>query len=175
MAVDQRGNIYLAGWIDLDTIPIVNGFQSTPVDLRFGSGFVVQLDPRAEKILYSTYIGSMGFSRANSVAVDTAGYAVTPNAFQKHLGLTLWSSAHCYGGFEVAFCSDAFLTGLSADGRALIYSTYLGGDGPDLVQAMALDPTNGRVYLTGQACGFFPVTEDAPQGVSANCTRNARQ
>ena len=43
---------------------------------------------------------------------------------------------------------DAFVTKLNAAGTALVYSTYLGGSGPDLGQGIAVDQ-GGHAYVTG--------------------------
>ena len=46
---------------------------------------------------------------------------------------------------------------------ALTYSTYLGGDGADIIHAMAVDASN-NVYLTGETLSSnFPVTAGAFQ------------
>jgi hypothetical protein len=44
--------------------------------------------------------------------------------------------------------SDAFVAKLNSEGTALVYSTYLGGTGIDLANAIAVDG-NGNVYITG--------------------------
>ena len=43
---------------------------------------------------------------------------------------------------------DAFLTKLSATGAALLYSTYLGGNGSDIGNGIAVDPA-GNAYVAG--------------------------
>ncbi|NIP43343.1 MAG: cell surface protein, partial [candidate division Zixibacteria bacterium] len=43
---------------------------------------------------------------------------------------------------------DGFVTKIAADGSSLLYSTYLGGSGGDLVDSIATD-NNGNVFLTG--------------------------
>jgi hypothetical protein len=46
---------------------------------------------------------------------------------------------------------------------ALPYTTYLGGDGADIIHAMAIDASN-NVYLTGENLSSnFPVTAGAAQ------------
>ncbi len=42
-----------------------------------------------------------------------------------------------------------FVTKLSADGAALVYSTYLGGNGADIARGIAVDAA-GSAYITGQ-------------------------
>jgi uncharacterized protein (TIGR03437 family) len=52
---------------------------------------------------------------------------------------------------------------LQAGTGALTYSTYLGGDGTDIIHAMAVDASN-NVYLTGETFSSnFPVTAGALQ------------
>jgi hypothetical protein len=49
---------------------------------------------------------------------------------------------------------------LHAATGALTYSTYLGGDGTDIIHAMAVDASN-NVYLTGETFSSnFPVTAE---------------
>ena len=45
--------------------------------------------------------------------------------------------------------SDAFVTEIKPDGKALIYSTYLGGSGNDTGVQIALD-SHSNAYVTGQ-------------------------
>src|SRR5258708_34182759 len=59
--------------------------------------------------------------------------------------------------------SDAFVTELSADGSALVYSTYLGGTGQDVGFGIALD-SSGNTVATGYTYSTdFPVTAGAFQ------------
>ncbi|MBL7186102.1 MAG: SBBP repeat-containing protein [Phycisphaerae bacterium] len=52
---------------------------------------------------------------------------------------------------------------LSSDGSKLVYATFLGGSGDDLIRSVAIDP-NGDVYLVGSTSSRdFPVTSNAVQ------------
>ncbi len=65
---------------------------------------------------------------------------------------------------------DGVLAVLSPDGSRLLYATYLGGSGDDLIRSVALGP-NGEVYLAGStASADFPVT---PQAVQRKLAGNA--
>jgi uncharacterized protein (TIGR03437 family) len=58
---------------------------------------------------------------------------------------------------------SAFVTKFSPDGKSLVYSTYLGGNGYDYVYAIAVD-SSGSAYVTGQTnSADFPVTPGAYQ------------
>jgi hypothetical protein len=53
--------------------------------------------------------------------------------------------------------SDAFVAKLSPLGSRLLFSTYLGGDGEDQVESLALGP-RGLVYVSGRTeSGNFPL------------------
>jgi len=73
---------------------------------------------------------------------------VTPDALQK-----------AHGGGK----SDGWLALFSPDGSELLYCTYLGGSGNDMIRGMALGPNN-EVYLVGHTSSpDFPVTAGAAQ------------
>lgn len=58
---------------------------------------------------------------------------------------------------------DAFVTKLNAAGTSKVYSTYLGGEGDDSGQGIALD-SSGRAYVTGYTSSDkFPTTQGALQ------------
>jgi hypothetical protein len=64
---------------------------------------------------------------------------------------------------------DAFVVKVSADGKKLLYSTYLGGSGTESAYSVALD-ASGNAYVVGSTTSAqtasstgFPVTSDAYQ------------
>jgi uncharacterized protein (TIGR03437 family) len=60
-------------------------------------------------------------------------------------------------------CLTLAARALQASPGALAYSTYLGGDGADIIHAMAIDASN-NIYLTGETLSSnFPVTAGAFQ------------
>src|SRR5207245_9191597 len=73
---------------------------------------------------------------------------------------------------------DAFVTKLNAAGTALSYSTYLGGAGTNVGNAIAIDGT-GAAYITGSTtCAIAPCVSppDFPTMVGvAQATRSVGQ
>jgi hypothetical protein len=124
------------------------------------NAFVVVLDPTGTNLLYATYLGGNSVDSAFGIAVDTNGNAfvtgqtssddfpTTANAFQRTL----------------KGASDAFVTELNPSGSNLVYSTYLGGNGADAGQAIALD-ISGNAYVTGQTLSSNFPTRGAIQSV----------
>ena len=167
IAVDSTNNIYVAGITDSTDFPLENPFQSInkgsngPVD--YAELFVSKLDPTGQALIYSTYLGGAGVDRGGVIAVDNDGNLhITGSTTSLDFPV---ANAHqpTYGGGS----SDAFLTKLSPAGNFLIYSTYLGGDGPlflpgnysELGLGIAMDSV-GNALLTGQTDSIgFPTLQ----------------
>jgi hypothetical protein len=166
IAVDGGGNAYVTGSTGSSDFPVTPGAFQTNYG-GSGDAFVTKLNPAGSALVYSTYLGGSGeedgWGDGGGIAVDSAGNAyvtggtgstdfpVTPGAFQTNNG----------GG------DDAFVTKLNPAGSALVYSTYLGGSGQDVGEAIAVDSA-GNAYVTGGTGSTdFPVTPGAFQTKNA--------
>jgi Beta-propeller repeat/Bacterial Ig-like domain (group 1) len=141
-----------------------NDFPTTPGAFDTSGddtdAFVTKLGPNGSALVYSTYVGGADADAGQAVAVDTAGNAyVTGYTFSIDFPKTLGAYDENSNGN-----SDAFVTKLNASGTAQIYSTYLGGMGPDEGRGVAVGG-NGSAYVTGAtASSNFPAetTADSP-------------
>jgi hypothetical protein len=123
----------------------------------------VVIDPT---LAYSTYLGgnTNGFppgDQGNGIAVDALGNAyVTGSTVSSNFPITAGGFQTTYGGGD----SDAFVSKLNTAGSALVYSTYLGGNGRygDVGRGIAVD-ASGSAYVTGSAAQNFPTTPGAFQ------------
>jgi len=120
---------------------------------------------------YSTYLGGSADDFATSLAVDNAG-SVYITGYTSSANFPVSSGAlqtTCKNGCGAT--SDAFLTKLDPTGTGIVYSTYLGGNGNDYSNSVALDAF-GNAYLAGQTLSAdFPVTAGALQSTcgAGNC------
>jgi len=150
VAVDAAGNIYVTGWTESASLPIVNAAQST-----FGGSvdaFVAKFDPTGSTLLYSTFLGGSGDDRGFAIAVDASGNAyITGWTYSTNFPVTASApQPHLSSG------RDAFVAKLSPSGNQLLYSTYLGGYGSDAGRTIAVDGS-GNVYLAGETTSWnFP-------------------
>lgn len=96
-------------------------------------------------LIYSTYEGGSGLDYAYGVAVDSIGNTYVVGG----AGSTNFPTA---GGLQGALkgAEDVFVTKINPSGSAKIYSTYLGGGGPDEGHGIAVD-VQGNAYITGSA------------------------
>ncbi len=104
-------------------------------------------------LVYSSYLGGIDADQGLSVAVDAAGSAYV-------VGTTVSTDFHVTGGLQPSKSgfTDAFVLKLSPDGKSLVYATYLGGNGDDFANAVAVD-SDGNAYVGGfTGSGGFPTT-----------------
>jgi hypothetical protein len=96
-------------------------------------------------VLYSTFLGGPGQDRALGVAVDGSGNAYVTGFTDSTSfpGITSTSVQKTLAGER-----DAFVTKIDAAGSHILYSTFLGGSGDELGQALAVDGT-GSAYVAG--------------------------
>ena len=167
IAVDGSGNAYVTVWTLSSNFPTTTGAYQTSLGGGWDA-FVTKLNASGTALVYSTYLGGNGNDWGYDIAVDGSGNAyvtgytdssnfpTTTGAYQTSLG----------GGW------DAFVTKLNASGTALVYSTYLGGNGNDWGYGIAVDGS-GNAYVTGMTgSSNFPTTTGAYQ-TSLASTGNA--
>ena len=149
---DSSGFLYVAGQTDSTDFPIVG----SSAQAAYGGNtdvFVAKIDPNAQDIVYSTYIGGSGNESLGGLAVDAQGDIyiagttsssdlVTVNPFQTAIGTNA--------------ISNVFLAWITSGGN-LAYCSYLGGTGTDVAGSVALD-SKGNVWMIGSTTSTnFPL------------------
>ncbi len=150
VAVDSVGNTYVTGGAGSANFPTAAPLQGALKGAE--DVFVTKYNPNGSAKLYSTYLGGGGPDEGRGIAVDAQGNAyVTGSAGSIDFPTTDAIQATQGGS------GDAFLLKLNATGSALVYSTYLGGNGIDAGSAVALDAA-GNAYVVGSTFSTnFPV------------------
>lgn len=174
VAVDASGSPYVTGYTQSSS-----SFPTTPGALKVKctngcpsqeDAFVTKLSPAGSSLSYSTLLGGPTDDYGYGLAVDPAGQAYVS-------GITEGDFPTSSGAFDTSFNGggrDAFVSKLSADGSALVYSTYLGGSGdePFAYHGLALDG-NGSAYVTGATrSADFPTTSGVKQPLLNNVAHN---
>lgn len=142
--------------------PIVGSFQ---ILSRKTVGFTLGGYDRAKPLVidpirnYSTYLGRS--SEATSIAVDSVGDAyVAGGALQgmSASGIQSLPATKANSSF-----GSTFVAKFNSSGTVLVYCTYLGGNGSDLANAIAVD-SSGNAYVAGTTSSpNFPTTAGAFQ------------
>lgn len=168
IAIDSEGSAYVTGTTQSNDFPVQNPYMNTPAKSTASysiedTAFVTKFSPDGSSLVYSTYLGGSDSDNGMAITVDSAGEAfvtgwtdspdfpTTSGAYQTICGpgyTDWWAPAEtttCPGGNM-----SPFLFKLNAAGSGLVYSTFLGGAGNALGEAIAVDAA-GRAYLVGDS------------------------
>jgi hypothetical protein len=161
--VDASNNAYVGGYTGSTNFPTTSGVVKPSRSggiFDSADGFVTKLNASGGGLAFSTYLG------ADAGTDEVFGLALGKDGRITVAGMTQSSSfPTTSGAMSRTFSAywDGFVTRLSADGRAYVYSTFLPGSNYDEPTAVAVDDA-GRAYVTGRTnSSNFPVTPGAAQ------------
>ena len=156
-----RGEAFLACHSKEIRLP-VRVLGSQPQEDLMGA-YVLRLDPNRGRFVYATRIQGQAFTAALRIKVDADGFAsVTGLTKGEGLPVSADAAQPRFAGGE----SDAFLVRLSPRGQ-IVYSTYLGGQGDDLGNAIDLDGRGGVLVGGTTTSDDFP-GQRRPRGGDAD-------
>ena len=166
MAIDSLGAVYAGVTYMANNFPHVtaNSFRSSPPGGI--NAVIAKVSPDGSRLVYGGYLSAGGDDgRVPSIRVNAAGEAfvlsgtrstggpVTANAYQS-------SNA---GG------TDVLISRIAADGRSLIYSTYLGGSADEHIEThnLEINSRNEAIAVIGTSSSNMPTTNGTLQGTKA--------
>jgi hypothetical protein len=155
VAVDAGGTVYVTGSTWSPDFPVSNAFQRQIAGPC--NAFIARLSSDGNTLLFGTYLGGSGASVAypetgQGIALDSEGDAYVA-------GVTSSTDFPLFKAVQPQLLgfTDAFVTKVSSSGT-LQYSTYMGGSGVDVGNAIAVD-SSGAAYVVGYTYSTdFPVT-----------------
>jgi Beta-propeller repeat len=169
ISVDSSGSAVVIGDTLSTNLPAsIGAFQS-----RNDGGqdvFVAKLSATGKTLAFLTYLGGTATDHGSTVRLDgsnnvyAGGYTWSTNF------PTVSPYQSATGGGE-----DGFISKLSADGRVLLFSTYLGGAGgsaglPESVNGLFVDLFGNVVVAGTTSSANFPVTSAAFQPTFGGAT-----
>ncbi len=150
LAIDAAGSAYVSGvTVSADFPTTSNAYQREYASRE--DVFVAKLSPDGSRLLYSTYVGSVGDDEATGMTVDRSGnvYLAGTTATRRALGP-----------------SDAYCLKLNPTGSEVVYLKLFGGTGVEEANAVTVDDA-GNAYLTGTVFSKdFPTTPGVFQPAS---------
>jgi hypothetical protein len=160
IAVDSAGCAYVAGTTDSTNFPVASEAGPPPSG---ENAFVAKLDVSGSSLVYADYIGGSSDDYAQAMVLDGSNHVfITGYTYSYDFPTVNPYQAGNNGGL------NAFVTDVSADGSALVYSTYLGGSNYTQGNAIALDGA-GDIYVGGYTYAQdFPTANAAEPTVPLN-------
>jgi hypothetical protein len=153
VAVDSAGSAYIAGYTTSTNFPTASPIQAA--NAGFQDAFVAKINAAGTALVYSTYLGGSRDEQARGIAIDELGNAYITGFTSS----TNFPTANAFQAAPSGNTQDAFVTKINAAGSALIYSTYLGGNGSrESGEAIAVTGANEPVVTGVTDSTNFPVT-----------------
>ena len=149
---DDNGNVFLSTVTGSSDFPVSSGFGPTYNGGKT-DGAIVKLNPDLSSIIWSGFIGGFLYDAAYSIKFDqnenlivaggtTSGnFPITTGAYQSVLGGNV----------------DGWIARITADGSAVLHSTFTGTINFDQVYFIDLNAA-GEIFCFGQTNGQIPVT-----------------
>ncbi len=160
IAVDNSGNVYVAGYTDSADFPLAS-LGSLPSNTDHV--FVAKLDSTGSNLVYADYIGGNSDDYAVALVLDSANEVYVTGSTQS----SNFPVVNAYQSQQPG-PSTGFVTRISADGSAILYSTYLGGNNYDQPAGIAID-NSGEVMVAGYTQSQnFPVANAYQATAQAN-------
>ncbi len=168
IAIDAAGNAYISGQTNSNNLPDKNAFQDERNSIGEGNdAFVAKFNPAEtgnDSFLYGSYLGGVGEDIASGVATDNVGNAYVVGrtassdlATRSPSGQQLQPLQRFFnGGPEDGFIAKVDVTNASG-ANSLVYLTYYGGIGRDVINGIAVEPVTQRAHIIGRtdsATGF---------------------
>ncbi len=160
IAVDGNGSIYVVGDTDSSDFP---GTTAGTLDFGLSHVFVAKLDATASHIEYADYLGGDSGEWGAALALNSANEVYLT-------GTTMSDDFPTVNPYQILLTGvrNGFLSKISADGKTLQYSTYLGGSNWDEPTSLALD-TLGDVLVAGMTSSQdFPLSNAFQSVMAAN-------
>ena len=152
VAVDGSFNIYLSGSTTSPNLPAVTGVLQTVLN-GAQNAYVAKITPPlgsvAAVLNYVTYLGGSATDTPVGIKVDGAGDSfVAGTTSSTNFPTTATNAYQPTIAAGSKGTSHVFVTQLKNDGTALLYSSYLSGNGTDIASGMTID-AGGHIYVTG--------------------------
>jgi len=160
IAIDNSGHIYIAGFSDFPTTLAIGAPGLHTANAGMHDAFVAKINISDSTYVYATFLGGSNEDFVSGIAVDSSGNAYVT-------GSTSSSDFPMVNAVDSTFNTsgqeDTYVAELSPDGMTLLFSTYLGGEGGDVAQAIAVNGA-GQIFVTGTTTSTdFPASTGVVQ------------
>jgi hypothetical protein len=149
LALDASGAAVVTGWTYHSAFPTVGAFQTSNARSQSADAFISKIGVAGNTLVWSSTLGGTGNDRGKEIAVDGSG-VVYVAGITDSTDFPTTSGAMQAGNASsgAAQVWDGFVTKIASDGSQVVWSTYYGGSGGDVAEAIA--PTSeGSVWIGG--------------------------
>jgi hypothetical protein len=162
ISVDGSGAAFVTGTTASTLFPVTAALQQTLSG--WSDAFLTKLSPAGDRFLFSTYLGGEGADDGNVVRLDSTGTVyVAGDTSSTGFPVTSGGLQRQYNGGY-----DAFVCGIANDGSRIVFATYLGGSGADVISDLFVGQ-DGRIVVAGYTSSVdFPVVHSFQSSFSGS-------
>ena len=138
IAVDSQNNTYVSGTTaNPASVPITQGVyqERAPDCIGCVHPYVCKLDATGTQLIFCTFLSGEAGAVNTAIATDTASVYVAGLTASQRYPVT----AGALQTTRPATGTTGFVTRLSGDGKGVLFSTFLGGNGADDLTGLAID------------------------------------
>ena len=160
--LDSKGNILICGGTTSTDFPTTLGaFQRR----RSGSYdmFVAKLAADLKSLVFGTFLGGSGYSRAYAITLDKLGNPILSGS-SDNFPITQYA---CQTTDKSANATGV-IAKLSADGSTLLYGSYFGGSGGETIRGVRVNGSGNIVFAGNTYSADLPITTMAFQTKQAS-------
>ncbi len=150
--LDEQNNCYVVSCTRSANFPTTTGAIKTTLS-GLQDACVFKFNSNLTTLLYSTYIGGNADDAGYGIQVDGFGQAYICGGTNSS---NIPVSSGAYQNVKPGGI-DGFITKISADGKNILASTYIGTSSYDQSYLIQLDAQK-NVYVVGQTLGNFPIS-----------------
>ncbi len=155
IAINSAGDVFATGGTQSADFPTTTGAYDQTHNGGYDA-FVVKFDNTLNNLQASTFIGGDLGDVAYGIALDPSGNVYITGIDSSYLFPT---TPGAYGRDFFGGATDVFVSRFSPDLTSLLHSTTIGGSGDDYAYDIAVEPTTGKVFITGNTSSpDYPTT-----------------
>ncbi|MHA2364092.1 MAG: SBBP repeat-containing protein, partial [Candidatus Hodarchaeales archaeon] len=168
ITIDTQGNIIVTGTTMSSDFPITTDAYQSSISSTHSDIFIAKYNSSGQ-ITYATYFGGSHSDYSFGLATDSLGNIIIA-------GKTLSDDFPTINAWQANYSNimvDGFVTKFSADGQELIFSSYFGGAGWDIVIHINID-SNDNIIASGFADIYsdpnsFPILDAFQEEIRGRC------
>jgi hypothetical protein len=166
ITIDTQGNIIVTGATMSSDFPITSDAYQSSISSNHRDNFIAKYNSSGQ-MTYATYFGGSDSDDSYGLATDSVGNMIIT-------GKTLSTDFPTTNAWKANYNNsmvDGFVTKFSADGQELIFSSYFGGSGWDMVFKVNSD-SNDNIIVSGFADIYptgFPILDAFQEEIHGRC------
>ncbi len=154
ITVDADFNAYIVGATSATDFPVLNAFQPNLNPSGYGiDAFVLKLNPTGSGLVLGTYLGGSGSDLSLQVALTADNRVIVAGATSS---ADFPKKRPFFDKVPSQYDDDVFVSGLSATGDSLLFSSVIGTTDTEFLRGLAVDDS-GCAFVSGWTWSpYFP-------------------